>query len=140
MSIFDQLSGALGDTAGESRNSAILSAVMGIVSNHPGGMSGLAQSFEQNGLSHLMSSWVGTGENLPITTDQVNGILGNDRVAEFAAKVGISPDVASSHLAELLPSVINTLSPDGKLPENTSDLMSRGMGLLNGLVSKGEQS
>ena len=84
-----------------------------------------------------MSSWIGTGENLPISADQVKSVLGDERVAEFAAKAGISPDVASSHLAEPLPNVIDKLSPDGNLPESGSDLMSQGMILLGGLFSKG---
>jgi len=137
VSIFDKLSSALGGAPGESGSNPMLSGVMGILSNHPGGVSGLAQSFEQNGLGHLMSSWIGTGENLPISSDQVKSVLGNERVAEFAAKAGISPDTASSHLAELLPDVINKLSPDGKLPEGGSDLMSQGMSMLGGLFSKG---
>jgi len=137
MSIFDQFSSALGGAPSESRSGPMLSGVMSILNNHPGGVAGLAQAFEQNGLGHLMSSWIGTGENLPISADEVKSVLGNDRVAEFAAKAGISPDVASSHLAELLPNVINNLSPDGQLPEGGSDLMSQGMSLLGGLFSKG---
>jgi len=115
----------------------MLSGVMSILNNHPGGVAGLAQSFEQNGLGHLMSSWIGPGENLPISPDQVKSVLGNERVAELAAKAGISSDAASSHLAELLPNVIDKLSPEGKLPEGGSDFMSQGMSLLGGLFSKG---
>ena len=140
MSIFDQLSSAVGGAPSETGSSALLSGVVGLLNNHPGGVAGLAQSFEQNGLGHLMSSWIGTGENLPISADQVKSVLGDERVAEFAAKAGISPDVASSHLAALLPNVINKLSPDGKLPEGGSDLMSQGMSLLGGLFSKGTQA
>jgi len=140
VSILDQLSSTLGGAPGESGGGAMLSGVMDILNNHPGGVSGLAQSFEQNGLGHLMSSWIGTGENLPISVDQVKSVLGNERVAEFAAKAGISPDTASSHLAELLPNVINKLSPEGKLPEGGSDLMSQGMSVLSGLFSKSTQA
>ena len=139
MSLFDELTGALGGTQGESGSGAMLSGVMNLLNNHPGGVSGLAQSFEQNGLGHLMSSWVGGGENLPISADQITSILGNERVAEFAAKAGISPDVASSQIAQLLPTVIDKLSPGGKLPEGGSDLMSEGVSLLGGLFAKGTQ-
>ena len=140
VSIFDQLSSALGGAPSESVSTSMLSGVMGILNNHPGGISGLAQLFEQNGLGHLMSSWIGTGENLPISADQVKSVLGNERVAEFAAKAGISPDVASSHLAEVLPNVINKLSPDGKLPEGGNDMMSQGIASLGALFSKSTQT
>lgn len=136
MSIFDQLSGVLGGAQSETGSSAMISGVMSLLNNHPGGLPGLAQSFEQNGLGHLISSWISTGENLPISADQIKSVLGNEHVDAFAAQAGISPDVASSHLAELLPNVINKLSPDGKLPESGSDLMSEGMSLLGGFLSK----
>jgi len=75
MSIFDQFSSALGGAPSESRSGPMLSGVMSILNNHPGGVAGLAQAFEQNGLGHLMSSWIGTGENLPISADEVKSVL-----------------------------------------------------------------
>ena len=140
MSIFDQLGGAPSGAPSESGSSALLSGLMGILNSHPGGVSGLTQVFEQNGLGHLISSWIGTGENLPISPDQISSVLGNERVAEIAAKAGISPDAASARLAELLPRVIDKLTPGGTLPEGGSDLLSQGMGLLGGLFSKGTQA
>ena len=64
-----------------------------------------------------MTSWVGTGQNLPISAEQIQNVLGSERVKQFAAKAGISPEVASSKLAELLPAVVDRLTPDGKAPE-----------------------
>ncbi len=141
MSLFDELSGAIGNTSAQSGSGAMVAGLMSMLCNHPGGLSGLVQSFEQNGLGHLMSSWTGNGDNLPISAEQVTNVLGSQRVAEFAAKAGISPENAASHLAELLPSVINQLSPEGKLPEGEcSNLMSEGMSMLGGLFSQKTQA
>jgi len=118
----------------------MLSGVLGLLTSQPGGVSGLVQSFEQNGLGHLMSSWIGNGENLPISADQIQSVLGSERVAEFAAKTGISPDAAGSKIAELLPTVIDKLSPGGQLSEGSGDLMSQGMSMLGGLFSKSAQA
>ncbi len=137
MSIFDELGGALGNVAGGSAGGGtLLTSVLTLVNEHPGGLAGLADAFHQNGLGHLVTSWIGSGENLPVSADQIKSVLGDERVADFASKLGISPDMASSHLAELLPTVISKLAPASN-PEGGSDLMSEGMSLLGGLFSKG---
>jgi uncharacterized protein YidB (DUF937 family) len=106
------------------------------INNHPGGLSGLMQSFHEQGLGNLVSSWVGTGENLPISGEQIQQVLGNERVQQLAAKAGISPDVATSMLSQLLPTLVDKLTPNGQVPEH-SNLLATGMSLLQSLQSKG---
>ena len=84
-----------------------------MIQNHPGGLDGLVQSFQQKGLGETVSSWVSTGQNLPITADQISHVLGSDAVKNLAARAGISPDQASSQLAALLPGLIDKLTPNG---------------------------
>ncbi|MEO7142747.1 MAG: YidB family protein [Bryobacteraceae bacterium] len=139
MSLFDQIGAILGGSSGEgAAGRALLSGALELIGNHPGGLSGLISTLQQSGLGDVASSWVGNGANLPISADQIKSVLGSDRVAQFASKLGIPPDVASSHLAQLLPAVIDKLTSNGKLPEGGGDdLMSKGMALLSGLFSKG---
>jgi uncharacterized protein YidB (DUF937 family) len=80
----------------------------------------------------LVSSWVSTGQNLPISADQIQNVLGSEQVKELAAKAGISPDVVSSHLAQLLPMLVDKLTPNGQVPQ-TSSLLEEGMGMLKNL-------
>ncbi len=111
----------------------LASAVMGMLNNpQAGGLAGLVQQFAGKGLGDVINSWVSTGQNLPITPEQIQQGLGNDTIRQLAAKAGLSAEQVSSHLSELLPNIIDKLTPDGKIP--TGDLMSKGMDLLKGMM------
>jgi len=110
----------------------LASSIMQMINNQPGGLSGLVQQFHDKGLGGLVSSWVSTGQNLPISADQIQHVLGSEQVKELAAKAGISPDAAGSHLAQLLPMLVDKLTPNGQLPQ-TSSLLDEGMGMLKNL-------
>jgi uncharacterized protein YidB (DUF937 family) len=129
MGLFDSVVGALagGQSGGES---PLLNVVMQLINNpQTGGLSGLVQSFEQGGLGEVVKSWVSTGQNLPISAEQIKAVLGDGKLQEIASQMGISPDQASGSLAELLPKVVDHLTPNGQLPESGS-LLAEGMDLL----------
>ena len=113
MGLFDQLGGALsGEHAG------ILGNVLEALGKEQGGgVAGLVQAFQANGLGDAVSSWIGTGQNQPISASQIQSVLGSDAVKQLAAKMGFSPDAMSAKLAEVLPGAIDKLTPNGKLPE-----------------------
>ena len=138
MSIFDDVVSRVtgGGTAGGG-GQGLVTSVLEMLSNRRGGISGLAETFQQNGLGHIVSSWIGTGGNLPVSADQVQQVFGNEQIQAFAQKAGIAPEAASSQLAELLPCVVDKLTPGGEVPQG-GDLMSTGMGLLQGLFSGGK--
>ncbi len=79
-----------------------------------GGIQGLTQKFEQQGLGGLLQSWVSTGQNLPISAAQIEQVLGPEAEV-LAAKVGMTPDEAHAALAKLLPTVIDRITPNGQL-------------------------
>jgi uncharacterized protein YidB (DUF937 family) len=99
-------------------------------------VAGLVQSFHEKGLGEVASSWVGSGQNLPISADQIQQVLGSEQVRQLAAKAGISPDVAESSLAHLLPTLIDKLTPNGQAPQH-SNLMEMGMSVLQSLEKTG---
>lgn len=107
-----------------SSNPQILSAITGLLSSRDtsiggsGGLAGLVNSFNQKGLGSVMSSWISRGPNPPISPDQVNDVLGQDTVNQFAAKAGVPATQASSVLAGLLPNVVDQVTPEGHLPDN----------------------
>lgn len=74
----------------------------------------------------MVSSWIGTGENLPISAEQIQSGLGSGLIQQFANAAGLDPHVASSKLAEILPGIVDKLTPDGKLPES-GGLLEQGM-------------
>lgn len=131
MGLFDQVVGALagGQSGG---NAALLETVMQVINNpQTGGLAGLVQSFQQGGLGEIVNSWVSTGANLPISAEQIQSVLGGGSLQDMAAKLGIGQQQASGSLAELLPQVIDQLTPNGQLPQG-GDLMAQGLELLKG--------
>ena len=132
MGLFDNLLGSL--IPGIENGHPALAPILEIVRNHPGGIDGLAQQFEQGGLGGVAQSWIGGGQNQPVSADQIQSVLGDGMVSQLAGKMGISPEEASGHLAELLPGIVNHLTPNGAVPAQ-SDLLQMGEGLLKSLTA-----
>ena len=115
MGLMDDMAGkALSSVLGGSSNPMVAS-VMQLINNHPGGLPALIQQFHDKGLGDIASSWVGNGQNLPVSADQIHQVLGSSMVQQLAAKAGISPQDAGSKLAEFLPMIVDHLTPQGKV-------------------------
>lgn len=128
MRLFDNMAGAvLGKLGGEQGSMAQMAIEM---FNQNGGLSGVLDKVKAGGLAEQAASWVGKGENLAISADQISCVLGNGAIAEMAAKLGITPEVLSSQLAEHLPSVIDKLTPDGVVPANSGSLLGTILSML----------
>jgi uncharacterized protein YidB (DUF937 family) len=99
----------------------IVGAEMATVVNHlieqHGGVSGIVSQLQHNGLGNTVKSWVGTGPNQPVSTDQLHQALGADTVAQLAAKLGISQQDLLARLSQALPTAIDKLTPGGVLPK-----------------------
>lgn len=132
MSLFDSLVGAVKDMSGGNLSqNPLFGQVLDMVSaGKSGGLASLVQNFKDKGLGETVASWVGTGENLPISAAQIQQVLGNQQIQQLAAEVGISPDMVTSHLAQLLPEVIDKLTPSGSVP--THGMLEQGIDLLKG--------
>ena len=114
-------------------NPNLLTTLLNVVNSHPGGVAGLVETFQQKGLGGIVSSWVGTGANEGISPQQVESALGNQQVADIAAKLGVSTQDASSHIEQWLPAVIDHLTPNGQAPTSGTNLMEMGAGLIKAL-------
>jgi uncharacterized protein YidB (DUF937 family) len=133
MGLFDSIeSMALGKVAGSNPEAA---AILAMIQSHPGGLNGLVQSFHDNGMSGLVNSWTSTGANQPVAPEQIQQVLGSEKVQAIAQKLGVSPEAASSTLAQMLPGIIDKLTPNGSVP-NQSNLMEMGEGLLSSFMGK----
>jgi uncharacterized protein YidB (DUF937 family) len=115
MGILDSLesSGILGKL-GAAVLPVVLSEVMGTGSQ--GGLNAIVAKLQQAGFGDQVKSWIGTGQNLPITADQLKQVLGSDAVRQLAAKYNIPIDQVAEVLAHQLPVAVDKASPDGKLP------------------------
>lgn len=119
-------------------NPQLLQAVMSLLDNQgsQGGLGGLLQKFQQAGLGDVIGSWVGSGQNQPISGEQLTDVLGPDALSGFAEKLGMAPGDAAGQLSNILPGLIDQLTPQGQAPAgglgNAGDLM----GMLGGLLGK----
>ena len=131
MSVFDDLVGQVtAEAGGSASHSAMAGAVLAMLNDQQsGGLQGLVQSFEKQGLGSAVSSWIANGPNPPITGDQVHAALGADKVEQLAAQAGVSPDVAKALIAAVLPVLVDKLTPGGTMPAQSS-LFGQGLGLL----------
>ena len=133
MGLLDEVEGkALSSMLGSS-SSPLATGLMNMINNQPGGLPGLIQAFHDKGMGGLVQSWVGTGQNLPISADQISHVLGSDQVKQLAASAGISPDAAGATLAML----VDHATPGGQVPQQ-SNLMEVGMSLLKSLQGQSQ--
>jgi len=112
------------------RSDSLAASLLQMIQSQPGGLQGLVQSFHEKGLGGIVSSWVSTGQNLPIAGEQIEQVLGSDKVSQLSASAGIPPDLANSAIAQLLPTLVDKLTPNGQGPEH-SGVMEMVGGLLN---------
>ena len=115
MGLLDSILGAMSGKTDSSGGASQLIGILGGLLAQSGGLQGLANKFSQSGQGDTFSSWVGMGENQPISGGQVQKVLGSDEVNALAAKLGVDPAQASHFLAEYLPKVVDKLTPEGKV-------------------------
>ena len=109
-----QVTSALSGPSGG--NSPLVNSVLGMLTNQPGGLQGLIQTMREKGLGQVAESWIGTGANQAITPEQIQQVLGNQKIQEFAQAHGLDVNQISAHLAQILPVAVDKLTPDGHLP------------------------
>ena len=142
MGLLDALIGAAGNAArgqGSPASSGaaggmdpqmLIGVVMALI-NQAGGLQGLLAKLQAGGLGEATQSWVGTGANRPVSPDQLGGALGPDLMEMIARQMGGNSQQASSTMADLLPELIDRLTPQGKVPSDN------GLGGLGALLGGG---
>ncbi|QVL30164.1 DUF937 domain-containing protein [Telmatocola sphagniphila] len=94
-----------------------ISVVTAMLQNKEGGLAAILEQFQKQGMGHLTSSWVGTGENADVSEEQLQQGLGQDKIQELIKSTGLSEQDLLAKLKEHLPKIIDKLTPEGKLPE-----------------------
>jgi uncharacterized protein YidB (DUF937 family) len=122
------LENVLGVGAQQSQGSMLQVALQVLEQN--GGLPGIISKFEHGGMADHVGSWVGTGANMPISGAQLQEILGSGSIGEIAQRLGLSHADASSGLAQVLPQVIDKLTPEGQVPADHGDIVARARALL----------
>jgi uncharacterized protein YidB (DUF937 family) len=96
-----------------------------------GGIQGLLAKFQQAGYADQVQSWISTGQNMPISADALAKVLGHGQLGTAAQGLGVDSSEAAGGLAAMLPHVIDQLTPQGSIPHDDGDLVSKALALLN---------
>jgi len=105
----DLLGDKMGDMGG------VMEALSGLTSGEGMDMGGIVEKLKSGGLSDQVSSWMGDGENAPVSADQLTSAIGSDKMGEMASKLGIEPGEAAEKLSGLLPTIMDKMSSGGNL-------------------------
>jgi len=128
MGLFDTiLGGVMNSGSNQGANPLIQMAMQMLTKQHENGQSGLASiigKFQQGGLGEIANSWVSTGENQPVSADQISSILGSVKLGELASQFGISTDDVAGGLSKVLPDLVNQATPNGEVPQSTDFISS----------------
>lgn len=122
---------------GNNNQSVAMQLIQSLIQSQ-GGIEGIIAKFQQNGLDDILKSWISPSEeNAPISTQQIAEVVGEDNLRNAAQEAGVNENDAGNILAEFLPKIVDTLSPNGQLPDlkniNTQDLIAQ---VAKGALSK----
>ncbi|HKD73088.1 MAG TPA: YidB family protein [Candidatus Acidoferrum sp.] len=104
--------------AGGTQHASALNAILSLI-NSPqvGGLAGLQSMFQQGGLGHIMSSWIGNGPNLPVSGNQLQNVLHGGALQQAAQQAGMDSSQFTNTMSTLLPHLVDKVSPNGQLPD-----------------------
>jgi uncharacterized protein YidB (DUF937 family) len=108
---------------------ALIAILLQMLQQH-GGLGGLLSQFQQAGYGKQADSWVSTGENAPITGDVLSKVLGSGEIDRIAQQLGMSRGQAADQMASALPDVVNQMTPKGSVPNDSDDVVSRALEIL----------
>ena len=122
--LLGQLLGGMmsGQSGQPSAITGILREVMASGGGQGGGIAGIVSQFQAAGLGQHAQSWVGTGQNMPLSGDQVGQVFSSDQIDGWAQQAGTTPDKMRDVLAQALPHVVDHATPGGQMPTQAPDL------------------
>jgi uncharacterized protein YidB (DUF937 family) len=134
MGLLDSVIGALSGVRSTSGSGDMLNVVLQMLANDGEGIGidGLVERFKDSGMSSVLDSWIARGSNLPISPEDLQRVLGSETVEEIAQQAGLSRRVTVDRLSQMLPFVIDKLTPHGRLPANGLGDLGQLMGRMAG--------
>ncbi len=119
MGLMDEVLAMAGSSgAQQAQHTTALAAILSYI-NSPqvGGIAGLQSMFQQGGLGHVVSSWISSGQSMPISPDQLQNVLHSGALQAAAQKAGMDPSQLTSAMSSLLPHLVDKLTPNGQVPD-----------------------
>jgi uncharacterized protein YidB (DUF937 family) len=130
MGLLDGLLGGMLGGGGATQHSPMMQMALSMLQQN-GGIEGLLAKFQQAGYADHAQSWVGKGENLPISPDALTQVLGQGQLGQIAQQLGISHGDAAGGLASMLPQLIDQMTPHGQVTGESNDMVAQAMAILN---------
>lgn len=104
--------------------------------NANGGLQGIMAKLSSNGQGQQVQSWVGTGDNQPVSGSQVREALSDDSLNKMAQQAGTTPEKVSDDVAQILPQMVNKATPQGQVPPQGDDPFAKGIGAIKNMFAK----
>lgn len=123
------VSGGGNQAAGAAGGGQLLQAALQLL-QQSGGLEGVVRQMASQGLGKEADSWVGTGQNMAVSPERLENVLGRDAIGQMASKLGMSQKDMCGGLANVLPELVNQMTPQGKIPANANDEVAQVLGKL----------
>jgi uncharacterized protein YidB (DUF937 family) len=120
--------GAGGSGSGQAQSPLLQIALQLLQQN--GGVSGVLDKFRQGGYADQADSWQGTGQNMPLSGNALQEVLGSGAIGQIAGQLGMSHGDTAGGLAQMLPQLIDQFTPKGEIPDNQNDLVAQALSIL----------
>ncbi|MGH3274657.1 MAG: YidB family protein [Streptosporangiaceae bacterium] len=126
--IMAQLGGQQGTAGGLASFTTMLS--------ENGGLQGLMAKMTGSGAGPEVQSWVGSGQNMPVSGDKVQQALEPDSLNKIARTAGTTPEKISEQVAQILPEVVDKATPEGQVPKQGEDPLTKGIDAIKSMFAK----
>lgn len=104
-----------------------------------GGIGGVLERFKNKGYSQQAASWVSTGENEELQPQAVNELMGTEELSRMSQQLGVSEEEVSSGMAQILPEMVNQLTPQGGVPDDGDEVLNRGTSMLEQIMNAAQR-
>jgi uncharacterized protein YidB (DUF937 family) len=123
------LGGMMGTSGSGQAQSPLLQIALQLLQQN-GGVSGVLDKFRQGGYADQADSWQSTGQNMPVSGNALQEVLGSGSIGQIAQQLGMSHGDAAGGLAQMLPQLIDRFTPDGQIPDNHNDMVAQALAML----------
>jgi len=133
MPALTEITSKLGGQQGQDGGLASLQKMI----NSSGGLHGLTSKLASSGLGQQVQSWVGHGDNQPVTGQQVQQAMGPNQINEMAKQANMSPEETCNQVAQALPQMVDQATPQGQMPAPENDPFSKGKDAVKRMLHMG---
>ncbi len=123
------LGGMMGTGGSGQAQSPLLQIALQLLQQN-GGVAGVLDKFRQGGYADQADSWQSAGQNMPLSGNALQEVLGSGTIGQIAGQLGMSHGDAAGGLAQMLPQLIDQFTPNGEIPDNQNDVVAQALAIL----------